>query len=265
MIKPLIIRELKAGFVTWTIFAAIITLYSSVVVAMYEPELGESLRMMAESMPELFAAFGMSDPGLTLLDFISNYLYGFILIVIPIIFIVVMSSRLMGRYIDKGSMAYLLATPNSRTQVFLSQYFVLLTGVLMLVLYASLLITICSKLMFNEMLDLPAFFRMNLGLFCLHAFIASLCFGAASSFNEGKQSIGVGAGCSILFLLIQMLSQVSDKIDFLKYFTPLTLFDVKGLMTQESSAMLGVLALVVLTSLLTIVSGYWFRKRDLPL
>ena len=78
------------------------TLYESIIVAMYDPKLGESLNMMAESMPQLFAAFGMTDPGLTLLDFLTNYLYGFILIIIPLVYIMIMCHRLMARYIDKG-------------------------------------------------------------------------------------------------------------------------------------------------------------------
>ena len=41
---------------------------------MYDPQLGESLHMMAQSIPDLFAAFGTQDPGLTMMDFIINYL-----------------------------------------------------------------------------------------------------------------------------------------------------------------------------------------------
>ena len=96
------------------------TLYESIIVAMYDPKLGESLNMMAESMPQLFAAFGMTDLGLTLLDFLTNYLYGFILIIIPLVYIMIMCHRLMARYIDKGSMAYLLATPHKRSDIFIT-------------------------------------------------------------------------------------------------------------------------------------------------
>ena len=51
----------------------------------------------------------------------------------------------------------------------------------------------------------------------------------ACSFNELKFSIGLGAGLGMAFFLVQMLSQVSDDIEFLKYLTPLTLFNPENI------------------------------------
>ena len=48
-------REWKSNYKIFLIFIAIMTLYESIIVAMYDPKLGESLNMMAESMPQLFA------------------------------------------------------------------------------------------------------------------------------------------------------------------------------------------------------------------
>ena len=83
MLGSLIKKEMKANYKIFIIFVMILSLYCSIIVAMYDPKLGESLNMMAQSMPELFAAFGMTNPGVTLMDFLINYLYGFILIIIP--------------------------------------------------------------------------------------------------------------------------------------------------------------------------------------
>ena len=61
MSLPLLRRELRANYKMILLFTAVITLYSTVIIAMYDPKLGASLNMMAESMPELFAAFGMTN------------------------------------------------------------------------------------------------------------------------------------------------------------------------------------------------------------
>lgn len=114
MSLPLLRRELRANYKMILLFLAVITLYSTVIIAMYDPKLGASLDLMAESMPELFAAFGMTNAGATMLDFVANYLYGFILIAIPMLCLVLIAVRLVARYVDQGSMAYLLATPNTR-------------------------------------------------------------------------------------------------------------------------------------------------------
>ena len=110
--KTLFAREVRSSYKLLLIFLAVLTLYGSMIVAMFDPKLGDSLNLMAESMPEIFAAFGMLDVGATLTQFIVNYLYGFLLIAFPLVFIVLLSNRLVARYVDRGSMAYLLATPN---------------------------------------------------------------------------------------------------------------------------------------------------------
>lgn len=258
-------KEWKANYKIFLIFIAVLSLYESLIVAMYDPKLGESLNMMAESMPQIFAAFGMSNPGLTLLDFITNYLYGFVLIMIPFVYTIIMCHRLMARYIDKGSMAYLLATPHQRKHIFITELIVLLSGVLGLILYSMILIYSCGSMMFEETIEIDKFLLMNVGLLGIHTFFATLCYLTACIFNEVKLSIGLGAGIGIAFILIQMLSQVSDKIEFLKYITPLTLFDVKGLQNYNQQAMIYMLSLFVLSIVCIVIGELIFSKRDLPL
>ena len=261
----LIKKELKSSYKIFFIFIGVISLYSSVIVAMYDPTLGESLHMMAEAMPQLFAAFGMSDPGVTLLDFLTNYLYGFILIVFPLIFSIIMCHRLMCRYIDKGSMAYLLSTPYNRFYILLSQYIVLVIGIVLLIVYATVLVLICSRVIVHESLDIMNFLMVNVGLLCLHLFLGTMCYLCACSFNEVKYSLGIGAGLSIAFILIQMLSQVSDKIEFLKYLTPLTLFDPKALASFDSMAMIHIVILLLCAIIMFIIASLIFNRRDLSL
>ncbi|WP_028041909.1 ABC transporter permease subunit [Candidatus Stoquefichus massiliensis] len=265
MITVLLKREWKSNYKIFFIFIAVLTLYESLIVAMYDPKLGESLNLMAKSMPQLFAAFGMMDPGLTLLDFITNYLYGFILTVIPLIYTIIMCHRLMARYIDKGSMAYLLTTPHTRTQIMATELMVLLSGVILLIVYSVVLILGCSIVMFSESLNIGKFFVMNIGLLGIHMLFACICFLTTCCFNETKLSIGIGAGIGIGSLLIQMLSQVSDKIDFLKYMTPLTLFNAKGLQVYDQQAVFNTVILFVLAVGCIIATYIIFKNRDLPL
>ena len=87
---PLLKSELKSNSKIIVLFLAVITLYAGIITAMYDPELGAGINELAKSMPQFFAVFGMKNPGTTLLDFLNNYLYGFILILIPFIYIILM-------------------------------------------------------------------------------------------------------------------------------------------------------------------------------
>ena len=68
---------------------------------MYNPALEESLIALEKSMPEVLAIFGMQNRGTTLLDFIVNYLYRFVLIVTPFIYTTIMCYKLVSRYEEK--------------------------------------------------------------------------------------------------------------------------------------------------------------------
>lgn len=258
-------RELKANSKVLLIFLAVISLYGTLIVAMFDPTLGESLSMMANSMPEIFEAFGMSNPGATLLEFVGNYLYGFILVVIPLICIILLCNRLIVRYVDHGSMAYLLATPNKRVKIITTQAGVLCLSIFLLVAYAFLLIIVCGKIFFQESIDLSSFFLLNAGLLGLLLFYGGMAFLSACIFQETKLATGVGAGIAVFCVLVQMLSQVSDKLDFLRYLTPMTLFQVKELIAQDGTACLSFFVLYVLAAIMFIIGINVFQRKDLSL
>lgn len=258
-------REIRASYKMILLFMGVITLYSVVIIAMFDPKLGESLNMMAASMPELFAAFGMANVGATMLDFMANYLYGFILLVIPMLCLLLLANRLVVRYVDQGSMAYLLATPNTRAVIIRTQMIFLLCVTVVLIGYAAGLGLACSQLLFPGELDIQKYLALNLGLLGLHLFLSGLCFFSSCLFSDQKRATGLSGGCLIAFLLIQMLSQVSDKLEFLKNLTPLTLFQPKEIIAGSAGALALCLILAVLGLILYLIGAVLFCRRDLSL
>ena len=57
MIGTLLKKEFKANLLILIIFMALLSMYSVIIVAMYDPKLGESMNMLAKSMPEIFFCF----------------------------------------------------------------------------------------------------------------------------------------------------------------------------------------------------------------
>ena len=55
MNRTLFAKELRANLFVSLIIAAVLAMYIGVIVSMYDPELGESLDAMMQSMPEMFA------------------------------------------------------------------------------------------------------------------------------------------------------------------------------------------------------------------
>jgi ABC-2 type transport system permease protein len=88
---------------------------------------------MIKSMPEGFLnAFGFENGLGNLEDFMSGEYYGLIFIVILSIFSVMLSTKLLAKLVDQGSMAYILSAPTLRGKVAFTQAAVLTTGLLII-------------------------------------------------------------------------------------------------------------------------------------
>ena len=258
-------REVRAHWVLALVFAAVMTLYGSMIVSMFDPKLGESLAMMAESMPQIFAAFNMTDPGATLTEFLANYLYGFLFIVLPMVAILILAAGLVAGHVDKGSMAYLLASPHTRAGIVWTQAAVLFSFTLLLCAWAFGLCTAAAQLMFPGELDVPAYLVVNAGLLCLHLALGGFCFFASCLFNESRLSVALGAGVPVLFFLIRMLANMGGRLEKLKYATVFTLFDPTGLFRGDGAAYAGAAVLLALGLGFYALGTAVFSRRDLPL
>lgn len=265
MIAALLKKELKSNWILLVIFLAVLSMYAVMITMMFDPKLGDSLRAMAESMPQLFSAFGMADVGTTLLEFISGYLYGILLTAFPGVFIIILTNRLVAKYVDDGSMAYLLAVPENRRRIVLTQGLFLLLSLVVMVSYVTVLILTVSEALFPGELDIPAFLRLNAGLFGLLVFFGGACFCASCFCNESKNSSSISTGIVVYSILVQMISQAGEKFENIKYATPLTLFDIDGLSAGDGSAW-GMCAVLYLAGFLLMGIGIArFNRRDLPL
>lgn len=261
---PLFLRETKRNLSLLAIFAGILALYAVVILTMYDPELGDSLAMMKEAMPQLFAAFGMSDPGTSLAQFLANYLYGFLFLALPLITVILLTNRLLAGYLDRGTMAWLLATPRSRRQIAASQALFLVAAILAAVVYAGGLCTLLSALLYPGELDILPFLRLNLSLAALLSLLGSLCFLGVCTLPDSRHGLAAGGGLCVLFMLLQMLSQAGEKWEWLRYLTPLTAFDSAALARGEGS-LFPALVLAISALALYVAGVGIFTRRDLSI
>lgn len=263
--KPLFAREWKSNYKIIIIFALIISMYEIIVIALFDPKLGESFKMLSEALPELFAFAGMVSFSPVLVEFIAELLYGFILIAFPLVMILLLNNRLVVRYVDRGAMAYLLATPNSRKKIIITQVLFSYFSNLILVVYTVILGIIASAVLFPQQLDLGKYLLLNLGWFCLLTAISGLSFCADCIFNDGKYANGIGGGLCIIFVLLKMLSQINEKAKVFSYFTPITLFDAFGLIGLQMMAILKSIILLISGIVLYVVGVKVFCKKDISL
>lgn len=230
-------REMKNSIRLLVIIAAIISMYVSIIIYMYEPDMVTLLDDYAKAMPEIMAAVGMTAGATDLLGFMISYLYGFILLVFPMLFSILRSNSLLAKYASSGAMSYLLAAPVRRRSIIFTQISALITGIVLLTLFATGLEIGIAEHFFPDELDVVALFAVNSGLLCLQLFIGSICLFFSSIFTDTRYSLAFGAGIPTLMYVLQMLANAGSKAADLKYATFFSLYDANGLAAGDLTAL----------------------------
>jgi len=256
-------RGMQGSWKMLLIFAAVLTMYFTIIISMFDPALGSVLNEFAEAMPELMAMVGMTPSSTTMLGFMSAYLYGFIMLIFPMIFSILSANKLIARHVDNGSMTYLLAAPVKRRTVAFTQMKVIASGIFALTAYATIMGIIACELSFPGELEIGKFILLNLGALCLQLFIGGICFLCSCIFNDTKYSIGFGAGIPALAFIIQMMANAGAELENAKYATFFTLFNPDGITAGETGAIWGMVTLFVGAMVLFISAITIFNKKDL--
>ncbi|HPF86448.1 MAG TPA: ABC transporter permease subunit [Candidatus Limiplasma sp.] len=258
-------REMKSSWKLLVIFAAILALYVVMIIVMYSPEMLTMFRQFNETMPQMMAAFSMdfTEESLTLLGYMVSGLYGYILLLFPMIFAIIRGNGLVARYVDRGSMASLLAAPVKRRTVAITQMMVLITGIVALVVFTTALEIVTIAAYAPKQAETGRLLLVNLGLLGLQLFIGGVCFLSSCVFNESRTSLAFGAGIPGVMFVLQLLAQAGDKTESLKYATFFTLFRPEAIAAGTSGAMGGVMVLFIGAALLYAGAVVAFSRRDL--
>lgn len=98
-----------------------------------------ALDEMIKNLPQgLTNAFNLGSGFGTVEAFISGEYYGLLLVLILSIFCILFTTQLMAKLVDQGAMAYLLVVPTTRTKVALTQAFVFVTGLFLIMSVTTL-------------------------------------------------------------------------------------------------------------------------------
>ncbi len=262
---PLLKRNMISCFKPFLIVFAVLCMYTLIIIYMYNPELADMLNDYQQALPGMMSAVGMTGVAANLLEWIQIYLYGFIMMLFPLIFIIIVVQKLVMGYIDSGSMANLLATPNSRGKIIRTQMLSVILWMIIMMTAITVMGIVGSQMMFPDELDIKRYVLLNGSTLLLQLVISGIAFLAACISSEAKNYYAIGAGIPILFFLIEMISNMGDKLEKLKYITIYTLLPAVEIVKGESGVWKQNVLLFVLAVILFGFGVWWFRRRDLSL
>ena len=255
---------LKSNRILWLVMASVLYMYTSVMTYMFDPENASAMAEMIDMLPESFGrAFGFDELALTLTSHMGQYLYGFIYLVFPMIFVILTAHGLIAKHVDRGSMSYLLSTPNTRRNIVATQAIYMLVSVTALFVVETILGIFTARAFFGDMLDIGTYIEFNLITLSMFFVVSGISFLASVFFNEARYSMAVGMGVPIAFFIIKVLWGAAPKLDFLKYFTVFSLMKPAEILgnsnyTYVTSAWLILAAVAIYTAAIVI-----FEKRSM--
>lgn len=262
---PLFKREMRTCLVPTAGIVAVLALYTGLVASMFDPDLGESLMRMRDAMSELFDAFGMGEQGTTLLEFLVNYLYGFLFSAFPLALVALLSDRLMVRHVERGTLACLLAQPVGRVRLAAAQFLVMAACLVGSMALLTALEMAVAESMFPGELAWGDLLAVNAATLCLWTFFAGICWASACAIPSVAAARWTGVGVGVACLLAQMVSGVGEELAWLGDITPLALFDPLGVAACSTGAVFGAIVLASAGLALAALGVLAFSRRDLSI
>ncbi len=264
MIKTLFVFNLKENKGMIIGFTLIILLYSTISIGMYDPSSSEALEAMLQMVPEaLLKMLGFISFGTEITSYVAHYLYGFIMVLFPAIFIIILGNRLIGKYQNQGSLVYLITMPYSRKKIVVTQLIFLITTLFFVLFINVAVMMIMASVMFPKTLQIGPFLMLNLVTFGVHFMLAGLTFFLSIWIADSTQATGLSSLLLIGFFIIKMLSEISEATQFLKYLSPYSLIHISHLLAGGIHGLLELILTLIIGVAFFIGSVVLFDKKSI--
>lgn len=248
------------------ILSAIYSLYSMLLISVFDSaNLSEWNKLLQMKLPQpLIAATGIHF-GATLLSFMANILYGLLMYILPMILMISVNNQLVAAMVEKGSMAYVLASPNSRWKVIFTQAVYSVFSITMIFTVLATVDSIFAKIVYPGNLDIGQLWKLNGYAILFYIAMSSISFLASCLANDTRQSMAIGAGVPLLFVLFDMLGNYGGSLAWCKYFSLFTLFNPDWLFEGDAFRFVAMGIFVGIAVLFYGVGMRIFTRKDLSI
>ena len=255
-------HELKQGRNSFLIWTASIGFLIAVCVFLF-PEMREQMEGVSDifsSMGSFTAAFGMDRLSFgTLMGFYSIEC-GNILGLGGALYASFCAVSILSREEKDKTAEFMLAHPVSRTRVVTEKLLAVLLQITLmnLLIYA---LAIGSVAAIGEQIPWKELNLLHIAFYLMQLELAGICFGISSFLRRG--TIGIGLGIATMMYFLNIIANVTETVDFLKYITPFGYCEGADILTNNRLDT-GMIMIGMLLGIIGIIAAYLiYSKKDI--
>ena len=259
-------RELKVNFksfliwtlVTLVIFLIVFLIYPSIVSSNNLESIDEMMKIFPE---EVLKAFNMDIASMSsAFGWLKTEGFIFILLIIAAYSGILGSNILLKEENDK-TIEYLNSVPVSRNKILFSKIIVGVIYIFLMTLIIGVFNFICLDL--SGDFDKKAYILLSTTPLLSSIVTFSLCLFISTFTHKTKKTIGISLGIVFASYIFNIISEMADSTEFLKYFSTFTLADIRNVLIDVKINPIMILLSIILTATLFILTTIRFNKKEL--
>ena len=259
-------REMKINLKSFIIWLSMLNLLFLIVFLVYPSIINsDNIKMLDEMMKvfpeEILKAFNMDISSLdSAYGWLKSEGFVFVLLIIGCYAGILGSNILLKEENDK-TIEYLNSLPISRKNIVISKvisgliYIILITILLAIFNYIALLISGDFNHKQYILLSITPIFSSVVIYF--------LCLFISTFTHKTKKTIGLSLGLVLISYMFQILSTLSENVEFLKYFSVFTLSDIRNVILNNSINPIMVLSSIILSIIFLILTLIRYQRKEL--
>lgn len=259
-------REMKTNlksFIIWALillglFLLVFLVYPSISSSDNIKYLNDAMEMFPE---ELLKAFNMD---ISTLDTAFGWLKteGFVLLLlITGVYSSILASNILLKEESDKTIEYLNSLPTTRTKIALNKIICGLIYIILMILIVSIFNYVGLSL--SGAFDKKTYILLSITPLFSSIVIFGACLFISTFFHKTKKTFGISIGVVFASYFLNILSELSESTEFLKYFSIFTLADVRNVIVNSSINPLIIFLSLFITVIFFVLTIVHYNRKEL--
>lgn len=255
-------HEMRMNIKSLAIWCSVVGGMVLMVLLMF-PSMAEQMKEISNaysSMGAFSEAFGMGKIDMGTINGFYSLEAGSMISIGGSMFAAIIGTGILSKEEGGHTTEFIYVTPHSRTY-FLTQKLVAATTVIVIFNVVCVLFAMLGFAIIGEEITWKKFLLYHLAQLIMQLQIGAMCFGLSAYLR--KVNIGLGIGIALLLYFVNIIANITDKVEALRYVTPFYYSDAANIFDSVSIPMAHLLVGIMFGVVGILLAYVQYRRKDL--